>query len=263
MHWPRACAARGAAAPQLLLALSSCVAGKVVIHGFIESMCTDCKKWMNLQVQPVLADPALMKLVDIDLAAFGNANYIGIEPHCQHGGKECDANQAMNCAKNMMTNNMESVNFSICMMNSLDDVKVKDDMMKAVQTCGGSIGRAIGSCMYSTDGQLLTAFAAQSTLATKNTYSPWVVVDGAHAPEAETNLKDYICRKLPQSSRPSSCKAASLLRNDGEDDDVFGCPNIWTVHERVVPKLPGMEKLHKVQSVEVKTSGISPHAPHQ
>jgi len=230
---------------------------KIKVEAFVETLCNDCHHWMLEELRPVWLDEALRDKIDLHVYAFGNANYVGSDVTCQHGQKECDGNTAIDCAiKHFAANS--SAQFAFCMFENIKAVQVKDDMLRAVKSCGESSApreaiEPLLRCLYGTEGRLETAVAAKATMATGNRYTPWILVNGVHSHSAELDFRHALCVELPDASRPASCRETSLIRREAAPHGHFGCPNPWSEDQR---KLGRDQEVVEVSSAGVRRHGV-------
>lgn len=193
--------------------------GKVHVKALVESHCAASQDFFRRQFIPLMKNPDVRKILDIDLEFFTNAvvDLTGAV-QCQHGKVECATNRLVMCAKSELSTET-FVQFMDCIMPMLDD---KD--LDATPAClEGGMGLNITRCSSGEKGLKLER-DAMASFPEDRAYSPWVLMEDGrsnsliHSVRGEGSLLDIMCHSA--SPRPAMCPPSVL------DAALFAAPSI-------------------------------------
>lgn len=179
---------------------------KLQIDIYTESLCPDCRNFLITSFKKAFETKDLSSLYEYNLYVHGNANQElsndGWNFTCQHGPKECMGNLMQNCVLNITRNSEKGFKFVICFEENIKVFKKNIDKIGNYCSKIHQINfTEIQNCMESKFGNELMHEVATKTenLTPKNTYVPWIVVNGVHDEQAETeimeNMVEFICKK--------------------------------------------------------------------
>ncbi len=183
----------------ILLGLSLISSSVVKIDVLFESLCPYCKDLIKRSFNEFLDFPDHDKLAVINWVPFGNAYDHWDEAkqewvtECQHGPQECVGNLVEVCARKKL-DLASYYNFLVCFENNFT---AKDNAYKAAKKCSPDQGDAINYCAQGKEGNILLHEASLETPDSIE-YNPWIVVNGEHDTDAESDitdsLVDYLCK---------------------------------------------------------------------
>jgi len=120
---------------------------------------------------------------------------------CQHGSSECQANLIETCAIYTYSNQNEWFPFFTCVEGS-------DDPASAGPDCASQTSldwSKINNCVTTNIGNQAEHAVALATDALHIQYTPWVVCNGKHIPDEQSDqLLQYVCDAYT-GPKPSAC----------------------------------------------------------
>lgn len=177
---------------------------------YLESLCPDCKNFVNNQLWP--AFKAVGSLMNLALVPYGNAME---KQHgdrwlfeCQHGKEECYGNLIETCAIHYHPNSTVYFPFIYCIESSASLPR------NVAPECASKFGfdySQIQSCVEGPLGNKLEHEMALKTNALQppHTFVPWVTLNGVHTEkiqnEAQDDLVKLICETYQGSPKPQAC----------------------------------------------------------
>nr|XP_033812817.1 gamma-interferon-inducible lysosomal thiol reductase [Geotrypetes seraphini] len=185
---------------------------------FYESLCGGCRNFLVAHLFPVWI--LLNDILNITLVPYGNAEERNIsgkwEFTCQHGPDECLLNMIETCVMHYLGNIEDSFPVIFCIESShfvtnatesCLQIYAPDLTMEKVMSCvKGDLGNQL---MH--QNALLT-----EGLQPKHQYVPWIVINGKHTEELQTealdNLYGLVC-KMYTGIKPEACKCGNTERN--------------------------------------------------
>ncbi|KAL4218561.1 antigen processing and presentation of exogenous peptide antigen via MHC class I [Mactra antiquata] len=185
---------------------------------YYESLCPDCKQFINDQLYNVWKTLG-EDVVNLTLVPYGNARekkgLKGWDFTCQHGEQECVGNLIETCAIALLEKKTAYVPFIYCMEGM--DI----EPAKAAQKCGEKLGIDIDDimkCSTSSQGNNLEHEMALLTdaLNPPHRYVPWIVINDIHTEKmqnkAQSHLLEVICETY-KGDPPTAC--SKLLKSSG------------------------------------------------
>ena len=177
---------------------------------YLESLCPDCKNFINQQLWP--AFKAVGSIMNLALVPYGNAQEQRQGDRwqfdCQHGEEECFGNLIETCAIYYYPNATDYFPFIYCIESSTSLPRT------IASECASKFGldySQIQSCVEGPLGNKLEHEMALKTgaLQPPHQYVPWVTLNGVHTDkiqsEAQNNLIELICDTYQGSPKPQSC----------------------------------------------------------
>eukprot|EP00762_Andalucia_godoyi_P008311 ANDGO_07384.mRNA.1 GILT-like protein F37H8.5 len=198
--------ARSAPVPKLNLTL------------YEESLCPDCQSLILDQLSTGISAHGLLSYVHLEVVPYGNARRSASSITCQHGPNECLGNAVEQCALYMLgvdPNGGQNSDvapawpFLDCLEAQLRQQESQVDVAKATNACAASVKldpAKILACAQSDKASELQLIAARRTeiLSPAHKYVPWVVVDGQHADDCETDVLKCVCSRY-KGPTPAFC----------------------------------------------------------
>ena len=183
------------------------IATAVVVQVYEEALCIDCQRFILEQLRPAYATLG-PGVIDLRMVAFGNAQLD--DPSnpasltCQHGVAECDANSYLQCAVALYHPAVyRYFPFVVCVYERLfmggGGGRSEPFPASLFASCAQETAldwKALRTCHDDADGAWqLQLQAWAETLPTKNTYVPWVVIDGEHydMQESRNDFFNVVC----------------------------------------------------------------------
>lgn len=215
-------------------------APKVKVEFYMEALCPGCQYFSTHVLAPVLAEPGIADLVDLNIVPAGNANlkwsYTDgkMKLTCQHGEEECEGNRIIACLASKHRNEKGFVKAIDCIERGDSGFKVSETVSNAIDYMNNvtvhkpshtRMGRLADGCMKKAGiksepifacsggfhGEALAEQSANATasLVPKLEYAPWIVVDGVPLKEDAYSFKEHIC-KAWMGVPPRECDKALL-----------------------------------------------------
>lgn len=188
-------------------------ANPVLIELYYESLCGGCRQFILEQLYPAFQKLFSTGIFDIKLYPYGNAqetqNGTKWVFDCQHGEKECKMNLVETCALHLLSHPTQFIPYIHCVENNLS--------LSNAEACAKNLHvdwEPIWNCYNGSEGNFLEHQMAEKTEALNppNDYVPWIVVDGEHTEEmqtdAQTDLIDFVCKKY-SGTKPHACRVHS------------------------------------------------------
>lgn len=180
----------------------------VDLEVFLDTSCPDCGTWVLEQLQPLWKDPEFKPL-------FGTS--INIKVWAWQYNRDDDTTTRMNLLVNCGSkklNNTQYIDSLICWENKL----------KGGSATQSQIYECLGDEDSSTRSQVLECTKDENLVAgisksvednqpTALNWVPWMDVDGKRSTDAEEDFKSFICGKLADDEKPSSCAEAGKKHN--------------------------------------------------
>lgn len=193
--------------------------GRVHVRALVESFCPASKYFLKRQFIPLMKDPEVRKLLDIDIVFFTNALVDSAgKVTCQHGQGECETNRKVMCAKTELSSDV-FVTFMECALPQID--QQADDF---VTSClSDELSQTITDCARGEKGLMLQNDALMSFPEDRQ-YSPWVLMEDGrsstfiHSTRAEQSLLEVMCQSV--SDKLAACPPLALAAS------VFTRPSI-------------------------------------
>ncbi|CAB3989274.1 Hypothetical predicted protein [Paramuricea clavata] len=177
---------------------------------YLESLCPDCKNFINQQLWP--AFKAVGTIMNLALVPYGNAREQQYgdrwQFECQHGKEECYGNLIETCAIYYHPNATAYFPFIYCIESSTSLPR------NIASECASKFGfdySQIQSCVEGPLGNKLEHEMALKTdaLQPPHQYVPWVTLNGVHTQqiqnEAQNDLVKLICDTYLGSPKPQAC----------------------------------------------------------
>jgi interferon gamma-inducible protein 30 len=215
-------------------------APKVKVDFYMEALCPGCQYFSTHVLAPVLREPGIGELVDLNIVPAGNANLKWSDAEgkmkltCQHGKEECEGNRILACLTNKHRNERGFVKAVDCIEKGDSGFRVSETFSSAIDYISNvtahkpshtRMGRLAEACMKEagiksepifacSDGSHGEELAQQSVNATsslvpKLEYAPWVVVNGVPLKEDAYSFKEHVC-KAWKGVPPKECDKALL-----------------------------------------------------
>lgn len=182
----------------------------VLIELFYETYCGGCRQFITQQLYPAFTKLYSTGIFDIKLYPYGNADEQKVgdkwEFQCQHGKKECVMNLYETCALHLLSHPRQFMPF----INCVEEQPTPQNAEKCAENLQID-WNPIANCYNSSEGNFLQHQMAMATdaLKPKHQYVPWIVVNGKHTEEmqtdAQTDLIDFICTTY-QGVKPHACR---------------------------------------------------------
>ena len=143
-----------------------------------------------------------MRIMDLDIVAYGNAKVITRDPptfECQHSEHECYDNMVQLCAMEHFKENYWDF-----IMDIEKAFNYSDEFVKKIAQETGLDGDVILECSHGTEGPLLHLKAADKT--PEHQYVPWIVVTGKHIEwnKVQSTFVKEVCDAY-QGEKPKRC----------------------------------------------------------
>lgn len=184
---------------------------QVKVDIYLEAQCGDSTRFMRRQLWPTYEKFMGTGALDVFVIAFGKAS---CQPEagdyncrCQHGQRECDLNQLMNCVQDFYNNDATKY------MPVLSCIQGKTDLDYAKDYCIANNPElpldTIMKCTTGRRGRLLMALAGQKTAALQPPLEnvPLIYVNGEKSLDAFYEFQDTICAKM--NPKPEQCNTAA------------------------------------------------------
>jgi len=180
------------------------------IELYYEAFCGGCRQFILEQLFPSYKKLYSTGIFEITLYPYGNAEEKKSGDtwkfNCQHGKGECQMNLIETCAIHLLSHPDQFMPLINCVE--------KNATMGNAQKCAESLQIEWGpilQCYKGSEGNFLEHQMAQKTeaLEPKHQYVPWIVVDGKHTEEmqtdAQTALAEFICTNY-KGKAPKECE---------------------------------------------------------
>ena len=189
----------------------SATAPPVHLELYWESLCPDSIRFIVKQLKP--AFEKVKDIFAIKLYPYGKATSTKSGDtwtfECQHGPNECQGNLLLACAVTLYPKTEEILPFIFC-------VESDSSPQTAGQKCAAQTGlewNTLNQCVNSNVGSQLLYNNGEVTqhLSPALNYVPWIVVDGQHTAEinteAETDLVSLVCKRYQGDQKPDACSS--------------------------------------------------------
>jgi interferon gamma-inducible protein 30 len=208
---------------------------RVHVLAAVESLCPDCKRYMNDQLYPTfeLLGP---KVMDLQVVPFGNAAIDAKSKtvDCQHGPAECDANSYGQCAASLYPHPERYLPYLRCLDDELE-MGHHDEPFPAKLFAGCARDSALDfATIKACHDDRAQAWKLQKEAAAatpkKHTYVPWIEIDGNHSTdETRDSLLDAVCRAY-QAGGGSHPVCDGLATRQHDDDSVANSRPLQLCH---------------------------------
>jgi len=172
----------------------------VLIEIYYEPLCGGCMDFIINHLHPVYME--LKKYLRVKLYPYGNTlmsknldRYGMYVFSCQHGIEECVNNLFQACLLNRVSDTTLQVQLVSCLMGSKDPhMKTKECMQKF--NVNNVKFDEVDRCVSRKEGNWLMYRLSKETasLNPPHHYAPWVTIDKKHSPDAEDDLKSFLCK---------------------------------------------------------------------
>jgi interferon gamma-inducible protein 30 len=183
----------------------------VAIGIYMEAQCPDTTRFITKQLIPTWNQLRTSGRLQMTIVPFGKARCQQVDNDfkcdCQHGERECELNQLMNCA-------IDQLVYPDLYIPIIGCIQGKTDLNNAYQTCIEKNKQLhpekLLDCAKGTRGRHLLALAGQKTVALNPalTFVPWVMLDGERNIDAFYALNENVCKKLEP--RPQECNGVPI-----------------------------------------------------
>ena len=170
---------------------------KVVVQAYTESLCIDCKNFIDRQLVHTYKDLG-KEIIDLQIVPFGNADIDELSQtvSCQHGDAECDANSWEQCAVDKY-HPEDYIVFFGCLETSLPmgsrSEKFDEDYFHACADLSFLEFDYLKGC-HDNPMQAWSLQTKYAKLTPEHDHVPWVLVDGQHFDEETQDLENEICK---------------------------------------------------------------------
>ncbi|VDD88413.1 unnamed protein product [Enterobius vermicularis] len=182
--------------------------GNVVrVEAYVEAQCGDSTRFTRRQLWPVYEKFAKTKRFDVSVIVFGKASCQPVADdyscRCQHGQRECDLNQLMNCVQDFYNNDaLKYLPVFACIQGKTDLDYAKD---YCIATNPELPLETIIKCATGRRGRFLLALAGKKTAKLDPPLNnvPLLYLDGEKSIDAFYNLEEAVCNKMQP--KPAEC----------------------------------------------------------
>merc|ERR550519_327810 len=188
----------------------------VLVELYYESLCPGCKHFITTMLYPTFDKLKDTGIIKIAMYPYGNAHETqnpdgSWKYECQHGEEECVGNLLEVCV-------MAHMKFDFHLyLPVISCMEAADSPVSAMKGCLGALAphipyKAVKDCAKGSEGNSLMHDLANRTesLNPAHKYVPWIVVQGKHTEELETeamrDLVGLVCG-LYQGKKPAQCSA--------------------------------------------------------
>jgi interferon gamma-inducible protein 30 len=197
---------------------------KVQVELYYESQCPGCREMITTSFYDAYQKDGFLDMVDVTFIPYGNAQESPgsdddtlYDFKCQHGPSECIFNIIETCALNKIQCPYAKFEFINCIENNDENRNVDQDYEKIALNCAIKINlndtvvEEIKMCSVSKEGNELEHDMAVKTesLNPPHTYVPYVVVNGVHSDDIQTDITDsvfdYVCKTYMGTNKSSNC----------------------------------------------------------
>eukprot|EP01061_Rhynchopus_euleeides_P042406 TRINITY_DN73_c0_g1_i1.p2 TRINITY_DN73_c0_g1~~TRINITY_DN73_c0_g1_i1.p2 ORF type:complete len:174 (+),score=72.34 TRINITY_DN73_c0_g1_i1:209-730(+) len=162
---------------------------------------------MDPMVQ-VLNEDGILSIMDFDFVPYGNARNVSGTIECQHGARECTANMAEACVKNLTSNApLQYMPFMQC-VEKIGSFETLKEMEKCADTLGLDWS-SIDACMNNGLGDQLINIEGHKTAAANISYTPYIACNGK-ALDSSDMITSTVCN-LWTGSKPACCSQAKAV----------------------------------------------------
>jgi len=182
----------------------------LTVYAYYDPICKNCNEWMRTQFEPTWKDPEFRPL-------FGSAVEIKLMPLYAFGSDDDkDYVQKVNCAKREMEPD-EFVEMALCAESAVFHTAEKAAVL---DNCVPEKNREIVKACAA-DAELGGLFQKQilSDSPEEFHHVPWVGADGKQETLAHHDFKAFLCSRVSEKDRPSSCPESV----ESDDSEVEGC----------------------------------------
>lgn len=184
-------------------------ANVVYLTVYMEAQCPDTTGFIRRQLLPSWSRLGSTNRLSVAIVPFGKASCSHENDdytcECQHGKDECELNQLMNCAIELLPDPESHIPLIGC-------VQGKDNLIAAFKSCLAEHSSSdwLWKCSIGKQGRRLHALAGNKTAAIGDEFNfvPWVVLDGVRENDAFYALEENICKRL-SAPKPLQCSRFS------------------------------------------------------
>jgi len=193
-------------------------ADPIKIELYYESFCGGCQNFILKQLYPTFQKLYSKGVFEIALYPYGNAQEKQDgqkwEFDCQHGEKECQMNLVETCALHLLSHPQQFMPYIECVEHV--------PTIQRAQYCAEKLHvewGPIAACYNGSEGNFLEHQMAMKTdaLVPKHKYVPWIVVDGQHTEEMQTeaqiDLMAFLCKQY-KGVKPEECQDVQKEKKD-------------------------------------------------
>ena len=201
---------------------------KVQVELYYESQCPGCREMITTSFYDAYQQDGLLDMAVITFIPYGNAQESSSSKNpnpdprpyhfkCQHGPSECIYNIIETCALDKIKGPSDQFEFLNCIENHDENRDIDQDYYDIAFKCAieanlkDAVVEEIKICSTSQEGNELEHEMAIKTEALNppHTYVPYVVVNGVHDDDIQTDvtdsLFDYICKTYTGTNKSSNC----------------------------------------------------------
>ena len=201
---------------------------KVQVELYYESQCPGCREMITTSFYDAYQQDGLLDMAVIIFIPYGNAQESSSSKNpnpdprpyhfkCQHGPSECIYNIIETCALDKIKGPSDQFEFLNCIENHDENRDIDQDYYDIAFKCAieanlkDAVVEEIKICSTSQEGNELEHEMAIKTEALNppHTYVPYVVVNGVHDDDIQTDvtdsLFDYICKTYTGTNKSSNC----------------------------------------------------------
>jgi len=201
---------------------------KVQVELYYESQCPGCREMITTSFYDAYQQDGLLDMAVITFIPYGNAQESSSSKNpnpdprpyhfkCQHGPSECIYNIIETCALHKIKCPSDQFEFLNCIENHDENRDIDQDYYDIAFKCAieanlkDAVVEEIKICSTSQEGNELEHEMAIKTesLNPPHTYVPYVVVNGVHDDEIQTDvtdsLFDYVCKTYTGTNKSSNC----------------------------------------------------------
>ena len=201
---------------------------KVQVELYYESQCPGCREMITTSFYDAYQQDGLLDMAVIIFIPYGNAQESSSSKNpnpdprpyhfkCQHGPSECIYNMIETCALDKIKCPSDQFEFLNCIENHDENRDIDQDYYDIAFKCAieanlkDAVVEEIKICSTSQEGNELEHEMAIKTEALNppHTYVPYVVVNGVHDDDIQTDvtdsLFDYICKTYTGTKKSSNC----------------------------------------------------------
>ena len=181
-----------------LVILSQCLNSKVKLNLYTESLCPDCINFITGSLKKAHNTKGFYEIAQVNLFPYGKTNQTlngsTYEFSCQHGSEECKGNLVEVCAQHFYSN-FDYISFVICFEENVNQKGIYPAGNYCAKTLNLNFSK-VKQCSESSLGNKLEHFAGLRTesLNPKLSWIPWVVANGKHTTQINTNVLDNMLK---------------------------------------------------------------------
>ncbi|OEU09006.1 GILT-domain-containing protein [Fragilariopsis cylindrus CCMP1102] len=214
---------------------------KVQVELYYESQCPGCREMITTSFYDAYQNDGLLDMAVITFIPYGNAQHKNPNPNtglvdfkCQHGPSECIYNIIETCALDKIKGPSDQFEFLNCIENHDENRDMDQDYYNIAFKCAieanlkDAVVEEIKICSTSQEGNELEHEMAVKTesLIPPHTYVPYVVVNGVHNDDIQTDvtdsLFDYVCKTYTGPNKSSNCPTTIATATATTTTTTFG-----------------------------------------